>query len=203
MSISASSIMSKVDAWSKTPEGKRRINGVVEKYQKEGKTHTAAGSRIINERAMLEAARKFISILRDTARDMDLPESIMKHFDSLDYSLPIRQHDGSMVVYVFFKDDLHRGSLGNNLGYDGIGNIVALFNNGYHAKNYVYGWWDGHRATGESISRSLYNNNFAWVRSKKEREPMLFVQRAIDEFNRIYGMEYNVVADETKGIYAQ
>ena len=95
---------------------------------------------------------------------------------------------------VYFEDDLHRDSLDNELGYDGIKNIVALFNNGYHAKNYVYGWWDGHRATGDGVLRSGYDNDFAWVRSKKEREPLRFIQQAVADFNASYGAEYGVTA---------
>ena len=194
MNINIDSVMSKVEAWSKTEEGKHRMKETVERYQKEGRTTTAAGSKIINEQMMTEAAAKFISILQSTARSTDLPESIMKHFASLKYSSPVRMPDGSRSMTVYFEDDLHRDSLDNELGYDGIKNIVALFNNGYHAKNYVYGWWDGHRATGDGVLRSGYDNDFAWVRSKKEREPLRFIQQAVADFNASYGAEYGVTA---------
>ena len=83
-----------------------------------------------------------------------------------------------------------------DLGYEGVDNIVALFNNGYHAKNFVYGWWDGHKATGDGVLRSGVDTDFAYVRSKKEREALRFIQQAVMDFNASYGAEYGVTAVE-------
>lgn len=102
-------------------------------------------------------------------------------------------------MYVYFEDNLRRESLDDGInGYtgEGIDNIVALFNNGYHASDYVYGWWDGHQATASTLFRSGSDikANYAWVRSQKDREGLHFIQQAVDDFNGNYGAEYHVTA---------
>lgn len=203
MNINMSSVMGKVRAFSESSNGKQRMKACIEKYGKEGRAMTAAGDRLLTDDMMWEAAAKMITVLRATAKDFDLPESVMKHFDSLDCSSPIRMPDGSSVVYIYFDDkfddSLHRDSLENGEnGYtgDGINNIIALFNNGAHASKFVYGWWNGHEPEGESIYRSGgdLHTKYAWVRSKKDREPMRFMQQAVIDFNGNYGHEYGVTA---------
>lgn len=73
----------------------------------------------------------------------------------------------------------------------------------YHAQNYVYGWWDNHSPSGAAIGHSLYNDNYAWVRSKKERDALKFIQQAISDFNGNYGSEYNITAVIAADIYEQ
>ena len=115
----------------------------------------------------------------------------------------IIQTEEGFEIPLYFEGDLHRDSLDNDLGYEGINNIVALFNNGYHAQNYVYGWWDNHSPSGAAIGHSLYNDNYAWVRSKKERDALKFIQQAISDFNGNYGSEYNITAVIAADIYEQ
>lgn len=194
MNISMASIMSKAKAFSESPEGKRRMEACIEKYKMEGRTETAAGSKIVTEKMMWEAVSKFLYVMRTTAADYDLPESVIRHINSMESSSRITKTPEGFEIYLYFGGDLHRDSLDNDLGYEGIDNIVALFNNGYHAKNYVYGWWDGHRATGDSVLRSGPYNDFAWARSKKEREPLRFIQQAVADFNANYGAGYGVTA---------
>lgn len=196
--INMSSIMSKVGAYSRSVSGKLRMKECIDKYASDGKNKTAGGGKVRTEEDMMLAADKMISILRSTARSYDLPASVMSHFDSLDCSRPYRMPDGGMVVYVYFEDDLSRESLENGEnGYtgEGINNIIALFNNGYHAKDYVYGWWNGHQPHGEALSRSLDGReDFAWVRSKKDRDGLYFIQQAVRDFNGNYGHEFDVTA---------
>lgn len=198
--INMSSIMSKVGAYSRSVSGKLRMKECIDKYASEGKSKTAGGGKVRTEEDMMLAADKMISVLRSTARAYDLPASVMRHFDSLDCSRPYRMPDGSMIVYVYFEDDLSRDSLedGEN-GYtgEGISNIIALLNNGYHAKDYVYGWWNGHQPTGESIFRSGVGGtkpDYAWIRSKKDRDGLYFIQQAVKDFNGNYGYEFDVTA---------
>ena len=188
MNINMSSIMGKVKAFSESPEGKRRIKECLEKYKKEGRTVTEAGSVLFNDETMLEAAGKFINVLKDAARDALLPtvrdeeslDSVMKHFDSLDYSAPVKMPDGSAVIYVYFKDDLHRDSLQPDK-WDGVENIIAVLNNGYDKHENmgkVWGVWHGAR-----------------VHALTERTGLRFIQQAIMDFNGNYGSEYNVTAE--------
>ncbi len=198
--INMSSIMSKVGAYSRSVSGKLRMKECIQKYAADGKSKTAGGSKVMTEDEMWKAAAKLIWVLQETARSFDLPQSVMQHFNSLECSKPYRMPDGSTVMYVYFEDDLRRDSLENGEnGYtgEGIDNIVALLNNGTHAKDYVYGWWNGHHPTGEALTglRSLHTDDYAWVRSKKDRDALHFIQQAVNDFNGNYGSEYNVVAE--------
>lgn len=194
MNINIDSIMDKVSAYAKSSTGKEKMNRCIHQYVGSGVKQTAAGDRVPTEDMMWEAVSKFLYVMRVTAAEYDLPESVMAHINGLESVGQIRQTPDGYEIALFFEGDLHRDSLENDLGYEGVENIVALFNNGYHAKNYVYGWWNGHRATGDGVLRSGADNDFAWVRSKKEREPLHFIQQAVQDFNANYGADYGVTA---------
>lgn len=202
--INVDSIMSKVSSYAKSAEGKARMQEHIQKCRKAGQTVTAAGSRIVAEKDMNQLAATMIEMLQDAALHCDppLPDSVMEHFSGLKASSTTEMPDGSYVIIIDFGGDLHRDSLDNDLGYEGIDNIVALFNNGYQARDYVYGWWDKHKPSGESIARSLPGSDFAWVRSKKERGALHFIQRAVDDFNAEYGRRFNVTA-QASDVYLQ
>lgn len=199
MNINMSSIMGKVKAFSESPEGKRRIEACIEKYKKEGMRVTAAGSRVITEDEMVNASRKMVQLVQEAGRAAELPESVMNHLYGLKISPVTHRKDGSSVIYIYFSGDLHRESLEDGEGGytgDGINNIVALFNNGAHASNFVYGWWNGHDPTGASLARTGgdLKPGYAWVRSKKDREALHFIQNAVANFNDNWGGIYNATA---------
>lgn len=192
-SINMKLIMKKAEAYAQSPEGKRRMKECIDNYAANGINKTAAGDKIITESEMWQAAEKLISVLRSTAQSYALPASVMRHFDNLKCSEIHTMPDGSSIIYVYFGDDLHRDSLYSD-GYDGIDNIVALLNNGYHAKNYVYGDWEGHAPTGESVLDGRSIDTSAYIRSRKDREGLHFIRQAIQDFNGNYGADYNVTA---------
>lgn len=186
--ISESAIMGKLQAYANTSVGKKRMKDCIQNARDTGKP-LASGEEVVGKKQMLEMANALAGMIRKR-----LPASIAKVGETLTVSNPVRRPDGSYEVILRFDSSaLHRDSLGNDLGYDGIDNIVALFNNGYHAKNYVYGWWNGHRPTGDSVYRSGTTGDYAWVRSEKEREALQFMQDAEDEFNATYASKYGVV----------
>lgn len=194
--IDESTIMAKLHAWEKIPENKKRMDAKIREISgRGGMATTAAGSRVRTEEDMLMAADKFIDILQKCAEDAGLPESVMAHFRELFASRPVKLPNGETVIVVRFGGDLHRDSLENDHGYEGIDNIVALFNNGYDARNYVYGWWNGHTATTDEVSfRSGTDGDYAWVRSKLSRPALNFIQQAVADFNGNYGADYGAVA---------
>lgn len=179
MNINMSAIMSKTKAFAESTEGKKRMEACLEKYKKEGRSSTAAGGKLITEETMYEAGDKMISVLRDMARNMDLPESVMKHFDSLDCLPPVRMPDGSYTMAIYFEDDLHRDSLMPDR-YEGAHNIIAILNNGYSEnKNMekVWGVWHGAR-----------------IHALTGRAGLQFMQQAVSDFNGNYSSDYGVVA---------
>ena len=196
------SLKDKLDTWIKSPQGQARMQAKMEQYVRDGVTKTAAGSDVVPETRIYRAAAKFIQVLRDTAQTYDLPESVMKHISEMESGNIIVTSDG-FEIPLYFDGDLHRDSLENDAGYDGIDNIVALFNNGYHASNYVYGWWNGHSPTTGDVSMRSGTDNDAWVRSKKDREPLKFIQQAIRDFNGNYGSEFDVTAVIAADIYEE
>ncbi len=191
--INLNSIMAKVSAYSRTDSGKAKMRAVVQQYKANGTGRTNGGGKIVTEVDMRAAAAKMIGVLRSTAQSYGLPASVMKHFDHLDYSKIFEMPDGSAVIYVYFADDLHRDSLYSD-GYDGVRNIVALLNNGYHAKDYVYGYWDGHSTAGASQFDIRSTDTDVFIRSRKDREGLQFIQQAIRDFNGNYGADFNVTA---------
>lgn len=193
MNLNIDAIMGKVSAYAKSPEGKARMKKHIQEYRENGVNETAAGDKLLTDSTIREAAVKFIEILKKTADGCDLPESVMAHINGL-HSGSILKTKNGYEVPLYFSGDLHRDSLENDRReYGGIDNIVALFNNGQHAQNYVYGRWYGHSLTsGDGVLRSGSQGDFAWVKSKKEREGLRFIQRAITDFNAKYGSYYNV-----------
>lgn len=185
--------MRKVTAYSQTDKGKSKMREVIQQYHADGVGKTGGGGKIMTETDMWTAAAKMIDVLRMEAKSYDLPPSVMRHFDSLECSKIYEAPDGSSVIYIYFGDDLHRESLYSD-GYEGVRNIVALLNNGYHAKNYVYGDWDGHSPTGESKFDGRSIDTSAYIRSRKDREGLQFIQQAVQDFNGNYGADYNVTA---------
>lgn len=210
-SIDMSSIMKKVGAYAKSPDGIKRQTAVLDKYRKEGVRKTGTGDRVITTTDMEDAAAKLALMITNAARSYagmsgsgGIPPSVMSLIETLDYTKPMEMSDGSYVVNLYFcladRDALYRPSLLDT--YGGIDNIIALFNSGYNASDYVYGYWDNHQYTGEwNILRQNPFSDFAYIRSRKERDGLYFMQSGVDDFNGNYGSYYGanaVLGDEYK-----
>lgn len=101
---------------------------------------------------------------------------------------PYQDENGVWKLEISFREgSLQRDSLDLNNYPEGLHNIVLLFAKGYHARDYVYGWW---------IDR--YGNH-GDVRSKKDRDGNDFLVEAIDEFNG--GIGKGIAVAELVGIY--
>lgn len=204
--LNMSSIMSKVRNFTNSKEGKEKIDRILKEYRKNGISKTEAGSEVLTYTRMSELAQELISTLKMTAASHNLPRSVMNHFNSLDYMMQ-DLGDNKFECYIYFNDDLSRESLdsGEYQG-DGINNIVALFNNGYVASDHVYGWWDGHKPTGESIMHSMTGDeSYAFVRSKIGRPSLRFMQRSIQDFYSKYSKQYTmniILNDDYDGDYS-
>lgn len=196
MAISESALQQKVIAWADSHIGRKAVNNKLNAMRTvgngsgaNGSSRLANGQEVPSEHTMLILAKDLISIINRV-----LPEQISTV--SLSSSGPTKNPDGSYSVQIFFdEEDLRRESLENDYQTytgDGIENIVALFNNGMDAKDFAYGWWDNHGPSGSAFSRSMPGDKFAWVRSKKHRDPLLFMQAAVEEFNTKYSARYGV-----------
>lgn len=210
-SIDISSVMKKVGEYAKSPDGIKKQKAILDKYRKEGVRKTGSGDRVITMSDMEDASSKLALAIINSARSYagmsgsgGIPPSVMSLIETLDYTKPMEMSDGSYVVNMYFcladRDALYRPSLSD--AYDGVNNIIALFNSGYSANGYVYGYWDNHQYTGEwNTLRQNLGDNFAYIRSRKERDGLYFMQSGVDDFNGNYGSYYGanaVLGDEYK-----
>lgn len=187
--VNIGKIMNKVNHFSAQKSCRERMKNTIDRYRIAGVGHSKAGDKITTEKDMTKAAETLIEALRSVASSYDLPESVLSHFDSLRYSQPVVSGDYAKVD-IRFDDDLHRNSLYPEKYPEGVDNIIALFNNGYKADNYVYGVWQNHSATAGGRS----DKEGAYIRSRLSRGGLSFMQRAVEDFNQSYGAKYNVTA---------
>ena len=182
--INMDSILDKVYAWERSDRGQKKIQGTVNKYVRNNVSRTKAGSRVVTQRDMLDAARKLVQTIKDTAHGCDLPTSVLAHFDSLSIGKLQRQADDSYTIEINFTDDLTRESLQPEK-YGGVRNIIAIFNNGYPADrsrseaiSHVAGYWHGKETVALEFRPGLY-----------------FLQDAVNDFNMNYGMPLGMYAE--------
>lgn len=196
--ISEGALLGKLREFAMTKRGQDLMGQRVAYYAEGGNGgKTALGKKVRTEADVEVASARMASLARAAAIDAGLPQSLIeKHFEGMYHTKPYKLSNGGYRVDIYLSGDLHRDSLENDAtSFDGIDNIVALFNNGYHARNYAYGWWNGHSPTGDAVGRSLTGGeDHAWIRSRKEREPMRFMQQAVADFNGNYGADYDAVA---------
>lgn len=180
MAFSAGEIMTKLNAYAKTPEGKKKMDDKIQSYRKGADPHvkssgkTYGGGSIMTEKEMIDAAKDFISMLRTAAASANLPPSVMEHVESFMFTVPYMRPDGSASIEIYMSDAPGRASLYPKK-YDGVDNIVAIFNNGYTAKDRVYGKWHD-----------------KYVSSLDKRQGSFFMQKAVDAFMDKYGSEFDV-----------
>lgn len=182
--INTDSILDKLYTWERSDKGKKKIQNTVNQYVRNNVRKTKAGSRVLTEDDMREAAKKLVQTIRDTARGCSLPSSVDAHFDSLEVGKLQRNQDGSYIIEISFSDDLTRESLQPEK-YGGVRNIIAIFNNGYpsdmgrsEAISHVSGLWHGKETTALEFRPGLY-----------------FMQDAVNDFNLNYGIPLGMYAE--------
>ena len=210
--VNQSSVMKKVKAYSKSPEGKAVMKEIIDdarenKKELEGLRIQTGNGLLANENDMKDLSNIMIDIIKK-----HLPESIKETGRGLHSTDIMWRYDKRYrkIAIYFNERDIYRPSLmwedygdgpewtvsrpwQSDYPNGGIDNIVALLNNGVHASDYTYGYWHGHASSNkEPGDRSL--NDAVYIRSKKDREPKLFMQEAVAEFNRKFGKKYNVIA---------
>lgn len=193
--VNMGNISRKAEKFSKSTVGKAKMKSALEKIRKsDGKT--GLGREVLSHAKMAELADELVKTIKSVALSYDLPASVAAHFDSIQYMIT-DMGSGVYECSIYFTDDLSRESLSES-GGDGIRNIVALFNNGYVASSYTYGWWNGHQPTGDAVLRSTDSD--AWVRSMIGRPSLNFMQGAISDFMSKYN-KYNISVYLNEDVY--
>ena len=146
---------------------------------KTGNGKLCSGDTVVTKKDMIMLGNEMIKIIKGC-----LPSSVASAGGSLTVETPMGDPSGGDIVRISFSGDLSRKSIFSKKYPEGIDNIVALFNNGYVANDYVYG-----NRKEDSEEGSFYN------RSKIGRPSENFMQSAVEKFNSTYGDKYNVVAE--------
>lgn len=189
--VNMGSIMGKLRAWESSPKGQKALQDKLHAYIIRNVEKTQAGSRVLTRHKMIELADILVKAVRNNASSASLPPSVASHFSSLKRGPVTEKADGSFEVEINFMDDMSRESL-QPYSYGGVRNIVAIFNNGYphngqspEAIASVTGEWHGKQTSALGSRPGLY-----------------FMQRAVNEFNSLYGEQYNIYA-ELDAVYDQ
>lgn len=182
------SLESELARWSKTPAGKAKLKEAALGHGGSGSNYS--GSRLPagggGNRPPSFYAEEFIRILSNKMSLAGFEYGDYLYWTDIGYD----EATGQYEIHVNFKPkeverpSLFPGDKKTKKGYpDGIGNIAALMNTGYSAKNYVYGTMpDGRRG------RSLISREGSW-----------FMQAAVKEFMQMYGAGITVEVDDVFG----
>ena len=162
--INEQEIMKLVKEYAKSPEGKKKIK----------ETYGIEYSERIDEKSLKAYGEKMKAILfKHTAAVIDSisPDDIIVG--------DVKETAEGYTLEISFREErLRRESLyvDEYYGDDELQNIVLLFAKGYHARDYVYGFWS---KPGEGVT--WYQPR---IRSRKDREPNPFLKNAVAEFNQ-------------------
>lgn len=179
-SINMESILSKVQAYTRSTAGIQKIDNVVINIMSGNKKIKSGGRHYTPE----QAAQKFIEVLKKEIESAGLSTGAIAAISNLGYTQPDYIGGNSYTIGVNFLDDLNRPSL-DEAKYGGINNIAALFNNGVdHTMRPVHGTWHGK----ETWSRTTIPGAH-------------FIDSAVHAFMGNYAKEYNVTDIIVDNIY--
>lgn len=187
--MSLQSITNQINKYLSSNKGKEKVAQRLREYAVKGVTKTKGGSSIFSEKLMKQAVEDLkalivLNYLEADATGSSGSSTVFTHVSHMVSDAPVVVGD-HYEVGLFFSGDLSRPSLDSDT-YGGIGNIVALINNGYTAQNTVYGWWDGHsRQEGSDLSHGIVEGS-VWIPSRRSRAATYFIQNAVNEFNAKY-----------------
>ena len=174
--LSEKDIMELVREYANSPEGKQQIKETcgVEYEEKVDE----AKLRKYGEK-MKEILFRHINPVIDSISPNDIVVGNLKKTD-----------DGYRMEISFRENSLYRESLyvDGYYGNEQLQNIVLLFAKGYHARDYVYGYWV---KPGKNIDVGQMS-----IRSRKDREPNSFLEEAVKEFNQTANGYAEAILDE-------
>lgn len=142
-----------------------------------------------------DAAKKFIDVLQNEIKNCagsvpssgQLGSTAVEALTKLEHGVPVKVGSTRYQIPVSFTGDLRRDSLDPSYFGEGVNNIAALLNNGYSAKNTVYGIWLGH---------------WPWnIPSLTHRSGAHFIESAIRDYMANYAKTYGVIDIKPDDIY--
>lgn len=166
----------------------RQVNKFLKSDRGKAQIHKMIAGRAEN------AAKDFKAILMQNVLSSNFTgseQSVVDHMQNMWADKPKTIGD-YCEVDMFFAGDLSRRSLDPD-HYNDVENIVALFNNGYVASDYVYGEWNSSYPTPDA-DEEMGTVRHGLVRSRIYRPAKYFMQHAVSEFNAKYA-KYGIMAD--------
>lgn len=154
-----------IDEQLKTFQKTKKFNDLVIKKAKSDATFGSNFNGAGSQKNAIKYGEQMKEILRSEIIDV---KSTATNESFLDHIIVNEEFVTGMgwVINVLFDEDLmYRDSLYPDKYPDGV-LLNEIFNEGYSAKDYVYGTW--------------HEEN---IRSKKQRTALYFIQRAVDRFN--------------------
>ena len=127
---------------------------------------------------MEEAAEKFKDILLKEIRSRPyLPPGVVQVLEDLEAVYPIRLPDGNYQIYIWFTQDLTRGTMSTHKEYYDI-NLAKLYNNGV-----------------DHIMKTIRETDEfgGWHSSLNHIREEHFAESAIEKFMSRYGDKYHVI----------
>lgn len=204
MSVNESSILNKLDEYFKSKECEEKIQSTISMYLKKGVSTTNAGSKVIDEKWILNIADMLKDNIIRFAKSASLPASVMDDVNSLQCCSPVKEGDKIRVDLVF-TNNLHRTSLYPEKynGEDELENIIALYNTGIKDESMMraYGWWDNHEydeskdPTGEVLWRSGGVKSSVYIGGMTHLEEKRFMQNAVDDFLKSVGSDVDITVE--------
>lgn len=178
--INMESILAKAKACTETSQFQKQVEQKTDALITSGGIASTSSGRMVTVSGMSMAAAKFIEVLKS---EIDGSDIAISNAISLEHGSPVKVGTNKYQIDVWFSNNLHRESLAPNK-YDGVENIVALFNNGYSAGNTVYGVWHGEQ-----------------IASLTERTGIHFIESAVRNYMANYASEYGVIDIDIDGAY--
>lgn len=158
--LNTASVMAKLKEWEKSNAGKEKIKETINRLIDNDIRQTEAGSRVLTVAWVTELAIELGDmIIANSPTQIDFDVSV---------DAASRTDSGGIEATISITGNLKRPSLWSDV-FDGVENIVVLFEKGYSARATVWGYWNG---------------DFTW--SLQSREGLGFVQGAVESFNGRY-----------------
>ena len=185
--INMNSILKKAKACMETSSKKKEISKKIDEYI----SGVGTPSTSITLTGVHLAAGKFIEVLQNEIESHSgtgkLGATAIAALTPMAHGNPYKIGENQYKIDIWFTEDLSRDSLAPDY-FEGIKNLAALLNNGYSAKNTIYGVWLGH------------NGNMS-IPSLKHRDGAHFIENAMRDYMGNYAAEYGVIDIDCDDIY--
>ena len=179
MIINWGSIEAKINDCVENGSGRDKAKKFMDKAKKTGGVTTESGDHIIGAKEMREAVNGMVKIVKSETSGW--PGGVAEAASTIGADAPIVANLNAYPSYgqtripLSFHTDLSRIGL-----YDGarnylLYNVIAAWNNGWHADNVVYG----------------VKSNGKWGWSLSDYPGDGYMQKAINTFNSTYGGKYH------------